>query len=353
MALGRASHNEVIDCFIAGAVPAESQSTETPSLAGPGVTNTHSVAARVPSSPFETQPAISAENSNMDTPPAPSVEKRNVVAEEASVVDTPHDNVAPVIPAPHTQTSDAVQNGSPATAVARETGATGTAPIPDIFPFVKERLTFSLYWSGIHVGTATLEAVRGEVTSSITSVVHSNAVISSFYKVDDRAEARLTNGRPTLFTLLQSEGKHRGNKETIFEPERNRVTYINHLNKSRQEHDMSGQLLWDVISGFYFLRRQPLEVGTSVYISMFDSNKFHNAEVKVLRREMVEMEDGGEISTIIVEPILKSDGLFQKSGEMLVWLTDDERRMPVRMEAKIKIGRVTARLKSYDIKNER
>jgi hypothetical protein len=116
---------------------------------------------------------------------------------------------------------------------------------------------------------------------------------------------------------------------------------------------MSGKLLWDVISGFYYLRRQPLEIGTSVYISMFDSNKIHNAEVKVLRRDMVELEDGQKIATIIVEPILKSDGLFQKTGEMLVWLTDDERRMPVRMEAKIKIGWVTAKLKSFAIVNER
>jgi hypothetical protein len=274
-----------------------------------------------------------------------------VAAEEASDSEVPHDNSVPVLPAPQTQTAGTVRNTSATTDAVRETLAADTAPIPDIFPFAREQLIFSLYWSGIHVGTATLEAGRGEAVSSITSTVHSNAVISSFYKVDDRAESRLMKGRPAGFTLLQSEGKHRGNKETIFEPERNRVTYINHLDKSRNEHDMSGKFLWDVISGFYYLRRQPLETGTSVYISMFDSNKFHYAEVKVLRREMVELEDGQVISAIIVEPRLKSEGLFQKSGEMLVWLTDDDRRMPVRMEAKIKIGRVTAKLKSFDINN--
>ena len=351
LGLGRTSHGEVIDFLTSDAAPPDTSTDEASSVAGRVATNTSAVSAEPPSSKAETQPAASRETPTADEPPATPVEERKVDAEEASVSDTPHDNASPVIPPPQAQAAGTVQNASPATDAARKTVATNTVPIPDIFPFARERLTFSLYWSGIHVGTATLEAVRGDDTSSITSVVHSNAVISAFYKVEDRAEARLVKGRPASFTLLQSEGKHHGNKETIFEPERNKVTYINHLDKSHQEYDMSGKLLWDVITGFYYLRRQPLEIGKSVYINMFDSNKFLNAEVKVLRREMVELKDGQEISTIIVEPILNSEGLFQKSGEILVWLTDDERRMPVRMETKLKIGRVTAELKSFSVKN--
>lgn len=351
LGLGRTSHDEVIDFLIADAAPPAPRTDDASSVVSRVATNTHPVSADPLSSKEVTQPAASTGAATVDDPSATPVEERNVVAEEESVSDVPRDNAAPAIPSPQTQSTGTVQNASPATDAARKTAATSTAPIPDIFPFARERLTFSLYWSGIHVGTATLEAVRGDDTSSITSVVHSNAVISAFYKVEDRAEARVVKGRPASFTLLQSEGKHRGNKETIFEPERNKVTYINHRDKSRQEYDMSGKLLWDVITGFYYLRRQPLEIGKSVYINMFDSNKFLNAEVKVLRREMVELEDGQEISTIIVEPVLNSEGLFQKSGNILVWLTDDERRMPVRMETKLKIGRVTAKLKSFSVQN--
>lgn len=350
LGLNRASQREVLDFLIAGTSPPEPQTAENSTDTDRIAANTYSVPNYEPSSKAGTQSTISSGDPTPNALSASSAEERKVAAEEASVSSVPHDTVVPEIPAPLTKAVETARNSPAAANAARETRAADTAPIPDIFPFAREQLIFSLYWSGIHVGTATLEAVKGETASSITSIVHSNAVISSFYKVDDRAESRLLKGRPVGFTLLQSEGKHRGNKETIFEPERNRVTYINHLDKSRYEHDTSGKL-WDVISGFYYLRRQPLETGRSVYISMFDSNKFYNAEVKVVRREVVALEDGQEISTIIVEPRLKSEGLFQKSGEMLVWLTDDERRMPVRMEAKIKIGRVTAKLKSFAIHN--
>jgi hypothetical protein len=229
--------------------------------------------------------------------------------------------------------------------------ASAPAP-PEIIPFARERLTFSLYWSGVHVGTAVLEAVRGNGTASIVSTVRSNAVISAFYKVEDRAEARLVNGRPVSFTLVQSEGSHRRNKETIFDRERDKVVYVNHLDKSRNEYEMGGKTLWDVISAFYYLRRQPLEIGRPVQISMFDSNKFLNTEVRVLRRDRVEQGDGRSVASIVVEPMLNSEGLFKKEGEILIWLTDDERRLPVRMETKLKIGRVTAELKSSSVSSE-
>lgn len=351
--LDRASHGEVVDFLIADPAPPEAKTAEAPSVAGGGATNRQPSSVKPSFTQAEAQPAASSEDPAMAAPSALPEDARKAAAEGASVPDAPHDNAAAVTAAQQTQSAGIERNESPGSDAAGKTAVARTAPTPDIFPFAEERLIFSLYWSGIPVGTATLEAVRGEVTSSITSVVHSNEVISSFYKVEDRAEARLSRGRPASFTLIQNEGKHHRNKETVFEPDRNKVTFINHLDKSRQEHDMSGKVLWDVISGFYYLRRQPLEIGKSVYITMFDSNKFLNAEVKVLRRETLELEEGEEIATIIVEPILTSEGLFQKSGKILIWLTDDERRMPVRMETKLKIGRVTAKLKSFDIKKPR
>lgn len=349
--LGWKSHDEVIEFQIAETAPTEPRTGEASSIVRRTATSTRAVSASTPSSKAVAQTAASTEAATVDEPSSTPVEERNEAAEKESVPDAPHTNSIPVITPLQTQAAGTVQNASTAADTVQKTVATSMVSVPDIFPFARERLTFSLYWSGIHVGTATLEAVRGNGESYITSVVNSNAVISAFYKVEDRAESRLVKGRPASFTLVQSEGSHHRNKETIFEPERNKVTYINHVDKTRQEYDMSGKLLWDVITGFYYVRRQPLEIGKSVYVSMFDSNKFMNAEVKVLRREKMELEDGQEISTIIVQPVLNSEGLFQKTGNILVWLTDDARRMPVRMETKLKIGRVTAKLKSFSVQD--
>ncbi|HKZ16532.1 MAG TPA: DUF3108 domain-containing protein [Geobacteraceae bacterium] len=341
--MGRIPQHEVIDVQVAEPPPPEPQIASTSSAANRTAIHARPVSDEPPS------PSDEVPQSSISNGLASADQEHATPAEEPSAPVTPSEDAGQANPTPQVPEAEGGQNASPGAESAQTTA--NAKPPPDIFPFERERLTFALYWSGIHVGTATMEAVRGTGTSYITSVVNSNAVISEFYKVQDRAEARIVNGRPAGFTLIQSEGKHRRNRETIFDPERDKVIYINHLDKSRQEHDMNGKLLWDVISGFYYARRQPLEIGKSLHISMFDSNKFLNTEVKVLRRERVKMYDGKEVPTIIVEPILKSEGLFQKTGEILIWLTDDERRMPVRMETKLKIGRVTAELKSFSVQN--
>jgi hypothetical protein len=353
LGIAQIPHHEVISVLVADPPPPDPQVVST-STAAVRTTAHHnrSVAAKPPSPPAETaQTSVSNKVATADEEGANPTADKEISAPEPAVPDTPTEHATQTGTPQQNQTADAGQNTSPGAEASQTPASADATPLPAIFPFERERLTFSLYWSGIHVGTATLEAIRGGGVSYITSVVNSNAVISAFYRVQDRAEARLVNGRPAGFTLLQSEGNHRRNKETIFDLERNKVIYINHLDNSRQEYDMNGRLLWDVMSGFYYLRRQPLEIGKSVQISMFDSNKFLNTEVRVLRREQVELYDGKEVPTIIVEPILRSEGLFQKTGEILIWLTDDERRMPVRMETKLKIGRVTAELKSFSVNN--
>ena len=99
------------------------------------------------------------------------------------------------------------------------------------------------------------------------------------------------------------------------------------------------------MSGFYYLRTQNLNVGETVYINIFDSNKFYQAEVQVLRREKIRLSDDTEIDSVVVKPILKSEGLFQNKGDISIWLTDDEIKLPVRVETEVPIGRVVAELK--------
>jgi hypothetical protein len=101
----------------------------------------------------------------------------------------------------------------------------------------------------------------------------------------------------------------------------------------------------DVISGFYHLRTLSLEVGKVVSIDIFDSNKFYTAEVSVLGKEKIGISALGEIDTIKVKPELKSEGLFQRKGDILIWLSDDDRRIPVRVETKVPVGKVVAELK--------
>lgn len=210
----------------------------------------------------------------------------------------------------------------------------------------RELLIFDIYWMGIYVGKASLEAINSKGSITIVSKVNSAQVISNFYRVEDYARSEILNGMPVSFKIKQHEGRYRSNKETIFDSKNKRITYFNHLKGEKAEHNSVDMPIWDVISGFYYLRTFSFEVGKTVYISIFDSNKFYNAEVKVVGKERISILENLEVNTIVIKPILQSDGLFKKKGDILIWLTDDEHRTPVRVETAISIGKITARIKS-------
>jgi len=349
--LNRAAHEEVVSFLIADNAPSQPAKGNSSPSVDRLETRTHAASAVPPTGIAKTSATASDDVVAEDEPDELSTEKQNTDVKQETASEAPRENSNLGIPPQTTHSASAGQGAAPVAEEKRKTAAIDKTPVPNILPFTRERLTFSLYWSGIHVGTAILDAVKEGENSTISSEVHSNAVISKFYKVDDRAEARLVRGRAARFKLVQHEGKHHRNKETIFDTERNKVIYVNHLSHSQEEFDMNGKLLWDIITGFYYLRRQQLETGASVYVNMFDSSKFLNAEVKVVGRDTAELEDGRQVSTIVVEPVIKTEGLFQKSGSIQVWLTDDERRIPVRMETAVKFGRITAKLTSFSVVN--
>jgi hypothetical protein len=222
-----------------------------------------------------------------------------------------------------------------------------------ILKSLRERLYFDIYWLGIYVGNATLEAVNNSGTVKISSQVHSAPVISAFYKVEDYAESRLENGIPSFFKIKQREGRKRSNKETFFDMDNKKLIHINHIKGTKDEHSINTKNLWDVMSGFYYLRTQDLNVGETVYINIFDSNKFYQAEVQVLKKERVRLFNDSEIDSIVVKPVLKSEGLFQNKGDISIWLTDDENKIPVRVETEVPIGKVVAEIKAIETEKEK
>ncbi|KAF0181301.1 MAG: hypothetical protein FD164_1539 [Nitrospirae bacterium] len=218
-----------------------------------------------------------------------------------------------------------------------------------LLPVKKELLKYDLYWSGVYVGLAELEAVHGDGSFIITSKARSAGVISAFYTVDDFAQSILLNGRPYSFRFRQHEGKNRGNKETKFDPLTRKISFSNAVKNVSSEHDLPATRLWDILSGFYYVRMRPLEVGKKVGIDIFDSGKFARVGVDVLKREQVDITDVGKFNAVVIKPNVETEGLFKKKGDIFIWLSDDDQRIPLRVETIVPIGKVTAELRSRSV----
>ncbi|KAF0218986.1 MAG: hypothetical protein FD174_2375 [Geobacteraceae bacterium] len=216
---------------------------------------------------------------------------------------------------------------------------------------IPEKLVYDMTWTGIKAGTAIQEIIDDGDSIRVVSTARSADWISVFFPVEDRIESILTKvqapllGLPRHFRMKIREGNHRRDKEIIFDHEKGKARYIDHLNGEKVVIDIM-QNTYDTYSSFYYLRTLKLEVGKSVFVNILDNKKLWNVEVQVLKKEKVDTILG-EVDTILIKPLIKSDGIFQKKGAIYIWLTDDARRIPVKMKTKVAIGSITATLVKY------
>ncbi|MBI5484675.1 MAG: DUF3108 domain-containing protein [Deltaproteobacteria bacterium] len=216
------------------------------------------------------------------------------------------------------------------------------------FP-IPERLEFELSYTGITAGRAVQEVKQVGDEIIIVSTAKSADWINLFFPVDDRIESILVSGTPPLYIGVPRlyrerirEGWTRFQKDAVFDRQKLEVNTKDFLKKSETTHKISKRT-YDTLSSFFYFRSVPLQVGTSYFIDIFDCKKLWNTEVQVLRREEIETPLG-RFKTVVIRPLLKSEGIFARTGEMLIWLTDDERRIPVLMKSKVRIGSITATL---------
>ena len=79
-------------------------------------------------------------------------------------------------------------------------------------------------------------------------------------------------------------------------------------------------------------------------LHIFDSENSAVLPVELLRREEVLLSNLSRFDTLVVRPMEKAAGMFRYSGELLIWLTNDSCRVPVKIVATIPLGKVTAEL---------
>jgi hypothetical protein len=212
----------------------------------------------------------------------------------------------------------------------------------------REKLTYRISMLGIPVGSAEMEAKQEKGEVKITLHIQSNPAASQLYPVDDSVETRHIGGNFILSRIRQSEGSFRGDRGfTLFLREKS-VFWIDRLRNRSLQEPLPNSAVVDILSGLYYLRNQPLEVGKSIVLEIFDSNRYAPTTVAVLRKEHLTLPGLREVDTLVIHPELKTEGVFRRTGEILIWLTDDQKRVPVKVETRISLGKVTAELVSAE-----
>jgi hypothetical protein len=182
----------------------------------------------------------------------------------------------------------------------------------------------------------------------ITSSAQTTSFFDKIFKVRDEIESivdkKLSVSR--RFTKRLNEGKYRQYRIHFYYPEQNITVYSKYdYNKEKftdQKIDIPPSTQ-DILSAFYWLREQELKPGQKYIVNVTADGRNYPAEIRIHQPETLNTVLG-KVGCLKIQPILEGDAIFKQTGDIFIWLTNDELRRPVKLESKIIFGSFTATL---------
>ncbi|MFZ2324372.1 MAG: DUF3108 domain-containing protein [Ignavibacteriaceae bacterium] len=212
-----------------------------------------------------------------------------------------------------------------------------------------EKLTFDVKYGFVTAGIATFEIpkikkISGREAYHVTFEVNTVPSFDIFYKVRDRYETYIdVEGLfPWRFEQHIREGGYTRDFSAFFDQRKGKAK------TSGGEYDIP-KYVNDIVSAFYYARTldySNLKVGDRVPLKNFYKNKVYDLDVVYHGKETIEVA-AGKFDCIIVEPLVQEGGLFKSEGSIMIWLTNDDIRIPVRVKTKVVVGAIDADLTSY------
>ena len=215
----------------------------------------------------------------------------------------------------------------------------------------KEDFRYGISLWGVPAGHAYMktEAVTdadGRQARRLVTTIRSNDFISVFFPVknhvDSLVDAETLLPRHLLFE--RREGSRHEQFDVTFDRLINRVTVVKDGKTSFHDIPPGSH---GPLSCLYFLRTMPnLVPGSSVYLDIHHDRKNYKVEVKV---EAVESVSGpwGEVEAIRLLAVMPFRGIFLNEGNIRIWITNTEERVPVMMQARVIVGSATALIEKW------
>ncbi len=219
----------------------------------------------------------------------------------------------------------------------------GEQPTPAV-PFgVGERFTYDVKLGPFKAGRGSMEVtgidtVRGRTVWRAVFRVKGGIL---GYKADNTMESWIDTTTITSLRFTQDfeqTGKDRKKHYEIY-PER-----AIYQEPTKPEQPSVSEPLDDA-SFIYFVRTVPLEIGRTYSFDRYFKPDANPVRIKVLRRETVKVP-AGTYQTLVVQPIIKSKGIFSENSKAEIWFSEDANRIMVQMKADLPVGSLNLYLTS-------
>lgn len=244
------------------------------------------------------------------------------------------------------------------TASAQTSGESPSA-FAERWPFaVGERAEYDVTFGPVRVGRGLLEVEAVDTVRRTPSYRLAFEIEGGpfFYKIDDRTVSWLATEpyRSLRFEQILHEGGYERHRRYELDHEAGTATredWDDELDAYRAhatERDVpipAGAL--DEIAYLFLIRTLPLEVGRTYSFEDYFEEDGNPVVIRVLRRERVRVR-AGTFETVVVRPIIQTDGLFGEGGEGELYISDDDRRVIVMLKTRMGMGQFTMYLRDFD-----
>jgi len=229
---------------------------------------------------------------------------------------------------------------------------------------ISYRVAYNWHFIWINAGRVEFEVKKAKFLNR--DVYYLNSYGSTFkgydlfFKVRDSFKSYLDMGtlKPLWFQRNTNEGGYSVNNQYIFDHNNKRIfTFTENSNKPFLQDTLSLPFCtFDVLSLIYYSRNLDftgLKVNDTIPVSSIIDNELFNLYIRYLGKVVLKTKDGNKYNCIKFSALLIEGTIFKGGEDLFVWVTDDENRIPVMIEAKIIVGSVKALLSGTEgLRNE-
>lgn len=216
-------------------------------------------------------------------------------------------------------------------------------------PFkVGEHLTYTLQFNIIKMGRGYLSVESIDTISGIPSYhvkfqANTRKFADRIFRVRDQIDIWLNETDLTTLKIIKeiNEGKYHRDYYTS-------IDYNNSIAITNKDTIKIDGAVRDPYSLLYYFRTIPLEIGQVLDFTTFDNKKLTEFQVIVDDTETIETP-AGRFSCIIIKPFRAGKTLLKNKGDMKIWFSDDELRLPVQIQIKLKYGSMLLQLKTVEL----
>ncbi|MEN3040578.1 MAG: DUF3108 domain-containing protein [Bacteroidia bacterium] len=219
-------------------------------------------------------------------------------------------------------------------------------------PFIPgEKLVFRVHYGWLTAGEAVFEVypkiytIKGLPAYVFRGSGKTASAFEWFYKVRDYMDSYVDTAqmRSLLYYRWVNEGDFHFVDTVVFDYERHEI-------RGRKGRFPMKQWTMDMLGAFYYARRlnvREMPPGTVVPIPVFLDDKIYPLGMKILGRETISTELG-TFRCIKITPLVVAERVFRGQEEMIMWVTDDENLIPIKITSPLIVGSISATLKSYE-----